>query len=274
MKMLVVDAFTDRPFVGNPASVCLLQEAADPAWMQRVAAEMKHSETAFVRPLAEDDGEDGAGFEVRWFTPLVEVALCGHGTMASAHALYDTGAVEPGEAIRFRTLHRGVLTVTRDPGGVLSMDFPAGPASPVPDIEGLAEALGVEVRWTGRNHEDVLAEVADEAAVRGLAPDIAALGRIDGRIVIVTAVADAGGEHDFVSRVFGAGGLGGDGAEDPVTGSAHCALGPFWAERLGRSDLVGYQASARGGYVRVALRGDRAILSGRAVTVLDGDLRV
>lgn len=269
MRMLVVDAFTDRPFAGNPAGVCLLHRPADPGWMQRLAAEMKHSETAFVRPVE----EPGADFELRWFTPLVEVALCGHATMASAHALYDTGTVPPDGPVRFRTLNSGVLTVTRDEDGTLAMDFPAQPAAAIEAPDGLAGALGVPVLWTGRNEQnDVLAEVADEAAVRALAPDIAALGRIEARGVIVTAEG-AGGGHDFVSRFFGARVLLGDG-EDPVTGSAHCALAPFWAARLGRDVLTGYQASERGGRVGVALRGGRVIISGSAVTVLDGALRV
>ncbi|WP_067462813.1 PhzF family phenazine biosynthesis protein [Actinomadura macra] len=269
MRMLVVDAFTDRPFAGNPAGVCLLAEPADPGWMQRVAAEMKHSETVFVLPAEDPD----ADFELRWFTPVVEVALCGHATLASAHALYDTGTVAPDRPIRFRTLKSGALTVTRAGDGLLSMDFPAGPAEPVDAPAGLAEALGLPLLWTGRNFQnDLLVEVADERSVRGLAPDIAGLARIDARGVIVTA-AGAGGGHDFVSRFFGARVLPGD-AEDPVTGSAHCALAPFWAERLGRTELTGYQASARGGQVRVALRGDRVILSGTAVTVLDGTLAV
>jgi PhzF family phenazine biosynthesis protein len=266
MRMLVVDAFTDRPFAGNPAGVCLLQDAADPDWMQRVAAEMKHSETAFVRPI-EDAGAD---FELRWFTPMTEIALCGHATLGSAHALYETGTVAPDRPIRFRTLKSGVLTVTRDGDGTLSMDFPSVPAEPADAPEALAEALGVPVVRTGRNAQnDWVTEVADETTVRKAAPDMAALAEIDARGVIVTAAADPGQEHDFVSRFFGARVLRGDG-EDPVTGSAHCALAPYWAERFGRDTLTGYQASERGGYVHVALRGDRVTLSGRAVTVLDG----
>lgn len=274
MRMLVVDAFTDRPFAGNPAGVCLLDEAADPAWMQRVAAEMKHSETAFVRPVDAPD----ADFELRWFTPLVEVALCGHATLASAHALYATGTVEPDRPIRFQTLKSGVLTVTRGADGALEMDFPSVPPAPADAPAGLAEALGggtpMRLLGVGRNAQnDLVVEVADEAAVRGLAPDIAALGRIEARGVVVTAAAEPGRAYDFVSRFFGARVLLGDG-EDPVTGSAHCALGPFWAGRLGRDDLVGYQASERGGLVRVSTRGDRVRLAGTAVTVLDGALAV
>lgn len=269
MRMLVVDAFADRPFAGNPAGVCLLDAPADPGWMQRVAAEMKHSETSFVRPVA----EPGADYELRWFTPLVEVALCGHATMAAAHALYDTGTVPADRPIRFRTLESGVLTVTRDAGGALAMDFPACPPEPEEPPAGLAGALGAGIGRTGRNvQNDWIVELADEGAVRDLRPDMAALAEIDARGVVVTA-RSAGPGHDFVSRFFGARVLPGDG-EDPVTGSAHCALAPYWAERLGRDTMTGYQASERGGYVRTALRGDRVIISGAAVTVLDGALRV
>ncbi|RFS85284.1 PhzF family phenazine biosynthesis isomerase [Actinomadura spongiicola] len=270
MRMLVVDAFADRPFTGNPAGVCLLTDAAEPAWMQRVAAEMNHSETAFVRPV--DPGE-GADFELRWFTPRVEVALCGHATLASAHALYETGVARPRRPVRFRTLHSGVLTVTRDETGRLSMDFPACPPEPVEPPEGLAAALGVRVDGVGRNvQNDLIVDVADETVVRDLAPDVRALAEIDARGVAVTAAADPGRGYDFVSRFFAPRVLPGD-AEDPVTGSAHCALGPHWAPRLGRDALTGHQASARGGHVHLVLRGDRVVLSGTAVTVLDGALR-
>ncbi|MFC5751148.1 PhzF family phenazine biosynthesis protein [Actinomadura rugatobispora] len=269
MRMLVVDAFTDRPFAGNPAGVCLLDASADPAWMQRVAAEMRHSETAFVRTLPDDADAD---FEVRWFTPSVEVALCGHATLAAAHALYETGTVLSDRPIRFRTLRSGVLTVRCGASGLLEMDFPATPPGPVPAPGGLAEALGVPLVWTGRTAQtDLLVEVPGEKAVRGLAPDIAAVAAFDARAVIVTAPSDdpAGGS-DFVSRVFGPR-VGID--EDPVTGSAHCALAPYWAGRLGRDALRGRQLSERGGLVRTEVRGARVVLSGDAVTVLDGELK-
>ena len=264
MRIHVVDAFTDRPFAGNPAAVCVLAAPADPAWMQRVAMEMNLSETAFPRPL----DEPGADFELRWFTPKVEVALCGHATLASAHVLYETGAVPPGRPIRFRTLRSGVLTVTRSEDGMLAMDFPACPPEKA-DVPGLAEALGVSPTWTGRNAQnDILAVIDDAQAVRSLAPDLAALARIDARGVCVTA-ADSG--YDFVSRFFGpAVGV----PEDPVTGSAHCMLAPFWAERLGRTEMRAHQASPRGGEVRVMARGDRVTLIGSAVTVIEGTLRV
>lgn len=266
MRILVVDAFTDRPFTGNPAGVCVLEEPADEAWMQRVAAEMKHSETAFVRPV---DGPD-ADFELRWFTPTVEVALCGHATLGSAHALYEIGAVPATRPIRFQTVHSGVLTVHRAERGWIEMDFPADPAEPADAPDGLAELIGEPIRWTGRNRQrDLLVELADEQTVRTLDPELQAFARLGGRGVIVTAAADPGQRHDFVSRFFGAAvGVG----EDPVTGSAHCALAPYWADRLGRDSLVGYQASGRGGYVHTTVHGDRVTLAGPAITVLDGGL--
>jgi PhzF family phenazine biosynthesis protein len=269
MRMLVVDAFTDRPFAGNPAGVCLLERAADPGWMQRVAAEMKHSETAFVRPI---EGPD-ADYELRWFTPVTEVALCGHATLASAHALYETGTVAADRPIRFQTLRSGVLTVTREPDGGLVMDFPANPPAEVQPPDELGTALRTTPFWTGRTAQnDLFVLVADEETVRKLTPDGGLLAVQDARGVIVTARADPGQAHDFVSRFFGGGVLLGDG-EDPVTGSAHCALGPYWGKELGKDVLTGYQASERGGTVGVTLRGDRVILTGRAVTVLDGEFR-
>ncbi len=264
MRIHVVDAFADRPFAGNAAAVCVLAEAAEPSWMQRVAMEMNLSETAFPRPVGEDD----ADFELRWFTPRVEVALCGHATLGAAHVLYETGAVPAGRPIRFRTLHSGVLTVRRE-GGLLAMDFPACPPEPIDPPGGLAEALGATPVWTGRSsQDDVLAVFADAADVRALSPDLAALGRIHARGICATAEDT---EYDFVSRFFApAVGI----PEDPVTGSAHCMLAPYWAGRLGRAELRGHQASERGGEVRVVARGDRVTLMGAAITVLDGVLRV
>jgi PhzF family phenazine biosynthesis protein len=269
MRILVVDAFTDRAFAGNPAGVCLLESPADDGWMQRVAAEMRHSETAFVRPLDVPD----ADYELRWFTPVVEVALCGHATLATAHALYETGTVPAGRPIRFQTLRSGVLTVATGSGGLLEMDFPAMPAQSMEVPAGLAEALGVPVAGAGRNAQnDLLVVLDDEEAVRKLTVDLGALARIDARGICVTAPAAPGsGPYDFVSRFFGAAvGVG----EDPVTGSAHCMLAPYWSDRLRRDELTGYQASERGGAVRVTVRGDRVTLAGRAVTILDGTLKV
>jgi PhzF family phenazine biosynthesis protein len=265
MRIHVVDAFTDRPFAGNPAAVCVLAEPADPGWMQRVAMEMNLSETAFPRPLDDPD----ADFELRWFTPEVEVALCGHATLASAHILYETGAVPADRPIRFRTLRSGVLTVSRD-GGPLAMDFPACPPDRIDPPAGLAEALGADPSWTGRNAQnDLLALLGDAEAVRALAPDSSALARLDARGVCVTA-ADTDTGYDFVSRFFApAVGI----AEDPVTGSAHCMLAPFWAGRLGRTRMRARQASPRGGDLDVTVHGDRVVLRGSAVTVLEGTLR-
>jgi PhzF family phenazine biosynthesis protein len=277
MRILVVDAFTDRPFAGNPAGVCLLDRPADATWMQRVATEMRHSETAFLVPLAgaeasggarEAEPFAGADFELRWFTPKVEVSLCGHATLAAAHALYETGVVATGSPIKFQTLYSGVLTVSRAAGG-LRMDFPAAYAAVVDPPEDLIEGLGLEPVWTGRNDQnDILAVVDAAERVRKLTPDLGALGRIDARGICVTAADDP--PYDFVSRFFApAVGI----PEDPVTGSAHCMLGPYWADRLGRDIFTGYQASERGGVVGVAVRGDRVFLTGKAVTVLDGTLQ-
>lgn len=259
MKLLVVDAFTSRPFAGNPAAVCIVDEERDDAWRQAVAAEMNLSETAFLERRS-----DG-GYDLRWFTPEVEADLCGHATLASAHALWELG--EPATRLTFHT-RSGCLTAERA-GDQIVLDFPADPPQPVPDPAGLADALGCTPRWTGQGRFDLLVEVENEAAVRRLAPDIGALRAVDVRAVIVTARADPGGPAQFVSRVF-APNVGID--EDPVTGSAHCTLACFWTRRLGEAELCGYQASARGGFVGVRLVGDRVRLSGSAVTVLRGDL--
>lgn len=254
-----IDAFTDTPFHGNPAAVCLLEDTRPDSWMQAVAAEMNLAETAFL--LRGDDG-----FDLRWFTPTVEVDLCGHATLASAHFLWEDGHLKPQAEARFHT-RSGLLTARRRDGWV-TLDFPATPAEPAYPPHGLEEALGVVPVNVGRSRYDLLVEVADEATVRGLTPDLAAIGRMPFRGVIVTA-RSAQPEVDFVSRFFGpACGV----PEDPVTGSAHCTLGPWWAPQVGRDDLVGYQASARGGVVRLEVRGDRVRLAGQAVTVLRGML--
>jgi predicted PhzF superfamily epimerase YddE/YHI9 len=261
LPIVQVDAFTDRRFSGNPAAVCLLPEARHDTWMQQVAREMNLSETAFLLP--ENDG-----FRLRWFTPTVEVELCGHATLASAHVLWEDGHLAPERPARFHTLS-GTLTARRLDGWI-EMDFPATPATAADPPFALAEALGAEPAWVGRNRFDLLVELASEAEVRELQPDPTQLRRIPARGVIVTARADArGGEPHFVSRFF-APAVGVD--EDPVTGSAHCCLGPYWAERLGLPQVVGYQASARGGVVRVRPEGDRVALAGQAVTVLRGVL--
>ncbi|WP_250027434.1 PhzF family phenazine biosynthesis protein [Paractinoplanes maris] len=268
MRIRIVDAFTDQPFAGNPAGVVVLDQPEFPGeqWMSRVATEVNLSETAFVHPLP-PGGE--ADYALRWFTPAVEVNLCGHATLATAHVLAVDGTV------RFAT-RSGVLTATAGDKGWFTLDFPTAPLAPVAADPELLDVLGAEavsVHHTGPNTDDFLLELLDETAVRDLTPDLRALAGYEQRGVIVTARADdPDGGYDFVSRFFGAAaGVG----EDPVTGSAHTALAPFWSEKLGgRTELVGYQASARGGFVRVSLRGDRAHLTGQAVTVIDGSLLV
>jgi predicted PhzF superfamily epimerase YddE/YHI9 len=258
----VVDAFSDAPFRGNPAGVCLPPRDAEPAWMQAVAAEVNLAETAFLFPRSR------AEFDLRWFTPLVEVDLCGHATLASAHRLWEEGLADA--PVRFHT-RSGVLTASRD-GAEIELDFPSVPPQQIAPPEGLEEALGAPFVWTGKNAlGDLLVEMPDGAAVRKLAPDFVALAALPARGVMATAAAERRADvgHDFVSRFF-APSVGID--EDPVTGSAHCALAPFWTGRLGRAELVGWQASARGGIVRTRVDGDRVALGGRAVTVWKGEL--
>ena len=260
MRLFQVDAFAEDAFAGNPAAVCLLDGPAEARWMQSVAGEMNLSETAFVEPRA-------AGYGLRWFTPVAEVSLCGHATLASAHILYETGLVEPAAPVRFDSVS-GPLTARRE-DGLIVLDFPARPAGPAPAPDGLLAALGVASPvWTGLATEDIMVVLAREEEVTGLRPDTAALAGPGTRGVIVTAPASRP-DADFVSRFFApAVGI----AEDPVTGSAHCTLAPFWAQRLGRPSLTGYQASPRGGTVRVRVEGERVLLGGRAVTVLSGHL--
>ncbi|ELP68035.1 PhzF family phenazine biosynthesis protein [Streptomyces turgidiscabies] len=267
MRIRIVDAFTDRPFAGNPAGVMLLDAFPDDTRLQRIALEVNHAETAFAHPLP-DGGE--ADWALRWFTPAAEVAMCGHATLATAHVLHTTGGHTG--PVRFATLS-GVLTATPHADGSITLDFPTAPLTRVEPPTGVAEALGAEplaVFDTGPNTGDLLIEVADEKTVLALAPDLKALAAHSERGVIATARADdSAGGYDFVSRCFFPR-IGID--EDPVTGSAHTALAPYWSERLGRPDLTGLQASARSGLVRTELLGDRTLLTGRAVTTIDGEL--
>lgn len=225
--------------------------------MKNVAREMNLSETAFLVP-------DGDGFNLRWFTPAVEVALCGHATLASAHVLWEDGHLAPDKVARFHT-KSGLLTAARNNGSI-EMDFPATDNAPADPPEQLASALGLTPVYAGKNKFDYLVEADSEETVRGLNPDHTALRKLPVRGIIVTA---RGKNYDFVSRFF-APGSGID--EDPVTGSAHCALGPYWAKKLGKTAFRAYQASPRGGEVGVRINGDRVILSGQAVTVMRGDL--
>ena len=262
VKVVQVDAFTLRPFGGNPAAVCMLESAASEGWMQHVAREMNLSETAFLVPA-------GDAWQLRWFTPTVEVALCGHATLASAHVLWEDGYLPAGTQARFDT-KSGRLTADRE-GRWIAMDFPAVPVTPVEAPPDLLAALGVTAIAIGKNRMDYLVEVGSEDEVIAAAPDFGRLRRVPVRGVIVTAPGGELTDYDFVSRFF-APGAGVD--EDPVTGSAHCALAPYWAAKLGRHELVGRQASARGGIVKVRARGERVILCGQAVTVLRGNLNV
>ncbi len=258
MTIYQVDAFTDKPFCGNPAAVCIMDKLQDEDWMQNVAREMNLSETAFLNKQVE-------GYNLRWFTPAVEVELCGHATLASAHILWEIGLLKPGEQAIFNTLS-GTLTANRN-GKWIEMNFPAKVEEQALAPNGLTEALGVAVKYVGKNQFDYLVEVESEEIVRNIKPDFDLLLSVDARGVIVTSVADSS-EYDFVSRFFAPNvGV----SEDPVTGSAHCCLSPFWSKRLGEDELVGYQASARGGVVKVRYAGDRVFLGGQAVTVLRGE---
>lgn len=263
LPLCVVDAFTRERFRGNPAAVCLPGDAVSASWMQSVAAELNLSETAFAT-------RSGAGrWHLRWFTPRTEVDLCGHATLATAHALWESGCEPLSQSLRFET-RSGVLECHREDGPTESarivMDFPAQPAQATAPPPGLQEALGADAVWVGRSREDLLVEVANDDAVRSLKPDFQALAPFPVRGIIVTARSDRP-EADFVSRFF-APAVGID--EDPVTGSAHCTLACHWADRLGRTTLTGYQASARGGTVGVELRGLRVRLLGHAITAWRG----
>jgi PhzF family phenazine biosynthesis protein len=258
-RIVQVDAFTKTPFSGNPAAVCVLPGPAEPGWMQSVAAEMNLSETAFLH-------REGPGFRLRWFTPTMEVALCGHATLASAHVLWEEGFLAHGERARFSS-KSGPLTADLR-GEFIELDFPTSPTSPTQAPNDLTDGLSVPLTSVWTTPFDYLVEVGSEEIVRALRPDMTALTRLETRGVIVTARASTPG-YDFVSRLFGPrAGV----PEDPVTGSAHCALGPYWQARLGKDSFVAYQASARGGEVRVTVAGDRVKLAGQAVTVLRGEL--
>jgi PhzF family phenazine biosynthesis protein len=254
-----VDAFTDKPFAGNPAAVCILSAPAEESWMQNVASEMNLSETAFLHP-------EGDGYRLRWFTPAVEVDLCGHATLASAHVLWEANHLRPDQPARFYT-RSGLLTAKRDRGWI-ELDFPALRTEPDEPAPGLLEAMGATPTYVGKTRFDYFLEVESEQAVKNLKPNFQQLLQMRVRGIIVTSRA-ASAPYDFVSRFFAPGaGIN----EDPVTGSAHCSLGPYWKERLGKEDLLAYQASARGGVVRVGVRGSRVLLGGQARTVLRGEL--
>lgn len=261
MQFFQIDAFTHRPFKGNPAAVCLMEKSVDDDWLQAVSSEMGLSETAFVWNLEE-------GFHLRWFTPKVEVDLCGHATLAAAHALWTSGSIPLDKLIRFHT-RSGTLTATRVDGEIY-LDFPAKLETAAEPPRGLLSAMGIMPIYLGRNEFDVLMEVSSQAEVENARVDFQRLAAVPVRGVILTAKS-ATDEYDFVSRFF-APAVGVN--EDPVTGSAHVCLAPFWSKRLNRFELIGYQASQRGGIVKTRFAGDRVHLGGQAVTIVHGELTV
>jgi PhzF family phenazine biosynthesis protein len=248
----VVDAFTDQPFRGNPAAVCLLGQPADESWMKLVAREMNLSETAFLHPIE-------GGFSLRWLTPVVEVKLCGHATLAASFALWETGVLSPNQEARFHTLS-GWLTCRRV-GSWIEMSFPTVACDPCDPPAVLQEALNCDIVASGCTGMDFLIEVKDAPVLRRLKPNFGMLSSLPVRGVIATCRSDAN-SYDFLSRFFApAAGVN----EDPVTGSAHCTLGPYWQAKLGKSDFVAYQASERGGLVKLTVQPDRVLLYGQAV---------
>jgi PhzF family phenazine biosynthesis protein len=258
VKLFTVDAFAAAPFTGNPAGVCLLDESRSDAWMLSVAAELGYSETAFLL-------RDGAELGLRWFTPTVEVDLCGHATLAAAHVLFELG--EPGPELAFAT-RSGELRASRD-GDYVVIDLPARRLTPIVEPAGLREVLGFTPSFVGQCDATWVAVLPDAGAVRDLTPDLTAVAKLPITSLLVTAAAEPGGEYDFISRYFRPI----DGIpEDPVTGSAHCLLGPYWGSLLGKSDLFAYQASRRGGSLIVRVRGSRVELAGRAFTIVRGEL--
>lgn len=261
IEIFQVDAFAEKPFTGNPAAVCILSKSAESEWMQNVASEMNLPETAFLY-------RDKDGFNLRWFSPAMEVDLCGHATLASAHILWERGYIKPQEEARFHT-RSGLLTAVRKED-LIELNFPVEEAQEADMPCGLAEALGVEPFYVGKNRFDYLVEFVSPSSVRELSPDMGLLQRVPTRGVIVTCLSDAP-EYDFISRFFApAAGI----DEDPVTGSAHCCLGPYWMKKLGKSEFTAFQASSRGGVVHVRVNGDRVVLGGEAVTVFKGTVCV
>jgi predicted PhzF superfamily epimerase YddE/YHI9 len=267
----VVDAFTAEPYRGNPAGICVLPAPASDAWMQSVAIEMNHAETAFLikRGASNEDG-----YDLRWFTPGGEVDLCGHATLGSAHYLWESEILGASEQARFHT-RSGLLTAERfvvDGTPWVELDFPSEPVSPAVAPKGLAAMLGADPVFVGRNRMDHLVELKDESTVRSLKPDLKQIALVseaeDVRGIIVTSMS-TNGEADIVSRCFFPS-FGID--EDPVTGSAHCALAPYWMQRISKQEIVAYQASPRGGWLRLRVAGNRVKLRGQAVTTLRGAL--
>lgn len=259
MRIFQVDSFTNKPFTGNPAGVCILPEDIPDSEMLNIAKEMNLPETAFLQG-------NGVGYNLRWFTPHTEIELCGHATLASAHILWATGCLSPDEIARFDTLS-GELTAKKN-GEWIDLDFPAEYETNADTPVEITDALGVQPIYVGKNRFDYLVEVESEEMVRNIKPNFDLLKKVPSRGIIVTSRADTG-KYDFVSRFF-APAIGVD--EDPVTGSAHCCLGPYWKSRLNKSRFEAFQLSERGGVVRVEVKSDRVILSGQAVTVIEGEI--
>ena len=263
VALYIVDAFANVRFSGNPAAVCLLRDKPDEGWMQNVAMEMNLSETAFLSQRGTAPEE---GFDLRWFTPSAEVDLCGHATLASAHVLWTTGVLARHKAAIFHT-QSGLLTATTDDGWI-ELDFPSILAKAVPYPPNLRSALAVEATWFGWTGMDYLIELGNEREVLEVKPNFVALAEVETRGTIVTARAEKNRNADFVSRFFAPRyGIN----EDPVTGSAHCSLGPYWGAKLSKDELIGHQMSDRGGEVVVSLDGKRVRLSGKAVTTMSGE---
>lgn len=265
MKIYQVDAFTEKPFSGNPAGVCVLNEKLDEKIMQNIAREINLSETAF---LVKSNKEYDLRYDLRWFTPEGEIDLCGHATLASAHILWEKGFLKNDQEARFST-KSGLLTAIMN-NGWIELNFPALPEEKTEPPAGLLESLGVEATYVGKNIFDYLIEVESEETVRTMKPDFVKLSKVPARGVIVTARSRTG-EYDFVSRFFAPEiGI----WEDPVTGSAHCCLGPYWQKRLNKDEFIAYQASERGGVLKVKVAGERVLISGKAVMVLEGELLI
>jgi PhzF family phenazine biosynthesis protein len=255
-----VDAFADRPFTGNPAGVCILAEPAPESWMQNIAAEINLSETAFVVPQKD-------GYQLRWFAPAVEIDLCGHATLASAHVLWETGQLPRDAMARFHTIKSGLLTAARA-GELIELDFPSQPPIKSDPPAELLPALGVSAEFVGRSKFDYFVVLGSAQAVRDVKPDFAKLATLPVRGIIVTAKSDDA-KFDFVSRFFcPAVGVN----EDPATGSAHCCLAPYWAERLGKAEMTGFQLSKRTAIIRVRSLGERIKLGGKAITIVRGEI--
>ncbi|MBI9046259.1 MAG: PhzF family phenazine biosynthesis protein [Anaerolineaceae bacterium] len=261
MKQIIfqVDSFSKEPFKGNPAGVCILEEQKSDEWMKAVAREMNLSETAFLM-------SEGQGYRLRWFTPAAEVDLCGHATLASAHILWESGLEKPGTLIQFFT-RSGLLTASLS-GEWIELNFPVTRVEETAAPHGLIEAMGKEPLFVGVGGDDYLLEYESREDIFSLVPDYGLLKKVEARGVIATCQSDDD-EYDFISRFF-APRVGVD--EDPVTGSAHCRLVPYWKEKLGKNTFKAYQASARGGELRLRLDGERVIIGGQAVTVLKGEL--